>query len=104
MIKNLTPHTVVLPGMVIQPSGIISRVSQSNTVIGNHDGIELVNTVFGAVENLPEPQNGVLYIVSAMVRMACPDRYDLASPGDLVRDHDGNIIGCRNLIVNKPKS
>ena len=49
---------------------------------------------------IDDEQPDVLLIVSAMVRQALPDRKDLASPGDLVRDENGAVIGCGNLIIN----
>jgi len=61
-----------------------------------------VTTSYGRVEGLPEPETGVLYLVSAVVRAAVPGRADVASPGDLVRDGEGNVIGCRHLILNAP--
>jgi len=46
---------------------------------------------------MPEQVSGVAYIVSALVRSAYPDRTDLLIPHGLVRDDDGNIIGCRGF-------
>jgi hypothetical protein len=62
-------------------------------------GIPLSVVDYGDVTGLPAPVLGTIYIVSYMVRMACPDRYDLASPGELVRDKDGRPIGCKTLHV-----
>ena len=55
---------------------------------------------YGKVSNLPEPKDGVLYIVSAAVRTALPERNDLASPAHLVRDEEGRIIGCLAFEIN----
>jgi len=100
MIKNLTPHEVNINGVIFPPSGIIARVSQKNIVIGEFDEITLIRALYGDVVDLPEYKYDELLIVSAMVRTALPDRYDLASPGDLIRDEVGSIIGCKNLIIN----
>jgi hypothetical protein len=62
------------------------------------NGIQLVRKSYGSVD-LP-PETGDIYIVSNIVRQAFPDRKDLASPGDLIRDENGIVIGCKNLIVN----
>lgn len=35
-----------------------------------------------------------------MTGVACPDRLDLLSPGDLVRDEKGVIVGCTNFVMN----
>lgn len=96
---NLTPHAIVACGLTIAPSGNIARVATRNETVGDADGVPLTRQVIGAVEGLPEPTDTIL-IVSAMVRCAVPHRTDVASPGDLVRDAAGNVVGCRNLIIN----
>lgn len=53
------------------------------------------STVFG----IPEPQEGVFYIVSNRVRLAAPERKDILAPTDLVR-HDGQVIMARALMGN----
>jgi len=100
---NLTPHEVNLiheAGITTIPaSGVVARAAATPTPVGTIevDGAEipLVTTVYGAVENLPEPSADTLFIVSALTIQAAPDRLDLFSPADLVRDEAGNIIGCR---------
>jgi hypothetical protein len=103
-ILNLTPHTlnVVLADGVraIAPSGTIARVSSSQTQTGSVDGIPLFTTTFGDVVDLPAPSPDTLLVVSALVRTAVADRKDVVSPGDLVRDDAGNVIGCKGLIAN----
>ena len=37
------------------------------------------------------------YIVSQMVKSALPNRKDLLVPADVVRDKQGNILGCKTL-------
>ena len=100
-IINTTPHPINLPlGITIPPSGDLVRVSVQLNDAGNHDGIPLVRGTYGEVTGLPPQQDGVLYIVSALVRAALPLRTDLASPAKLVRDGDGNITGCEALEVS----
>ena len=69
---------------------------------GEIDGVPLAVVAYGEVTGLPDPAPGVVVVVSAMVRAACPDRADLASPGEPVRDEAGRVIGCRSLVVNRP--
>lgn len=94
MIINLTPHEVSLP------TGPVGRVSVELADAGHHDGVPLVRGTYGRVADLPEPSDGLMYVVSAMVRAACPHRDDLASPALLVRDEAGRIIGCEALEVS----
>lgn len=101
---NLTPHTVNLitasgETISLPPSGTVARVSSKSSPVGEVEGILLTRVTFGEVLDLP-PADGRTFIVSALVRSAVPSRGDVASPGDLVRDSGGNVIGCKNLILN----
>lgn len=123
MLYNLTPHTVRVfsanTGEIvveIPPSGTVARVEKiGNRQIGSetipvsnfgdngetweYDIPILVSTVAG-FSGLPNEQANVRFIVSAALRTACPDRLDLVSPADLVRDEAGNVLGCRAFEVN----
>lgn len=101
---NCTPHVInlITPSRVITlpPSGICPRVEEAFLGIAEVAGVEVVESDRGSVEGLPEPQDGVLLIVSRMVADACSEtREDLVSPGELVRDPQGRVIGCKNLIA-----
>jgi hypothetical protein len=102
-IINLTPHTVneTVTGEQFPPSGTVARVAATMTPQGDLNGIPLFTRQFGVVECLPEPVAGVIYIVSAIVADACPDRRDLVSPGELVRNADGQPTGCRGFVTRK---
>lgn len=104
MFVNLTPHAIVIvvgdTTLTIPPSGRVARVTSTSSPVGEVEGVPLHRVEFGQVEGLDNPQEGIVQIVSAMVRAALPGRADLASPGDLVRDSAGQVIGCRGLIVN----
>ena len=80
---NLTPHDIKLnDGTVYPATGKIARVA--NTFSNFCCGISKV--FYGEIENLPEPEDGTYYIVSAMVLAAnnskprCRRRGDLVSP------------------------
>lgn len=104
-ITNLTPHALVIvladgSTRTVAPSGAVARCRAINVPAGDADGIPLGRVTYGAVEGLPEAAEGVLYVVSGLVRAAVPGRADVASPGDLVRDAAGAVVGCRGLAVN----
>lgn len=99
-IINLTPHAINLPDRTLPPTGTVARCIEVTVPAGNIDGIEIIRRKYGEVTDLPDAQYETVYIVSALVRMARPDRHDLLSPGDTIRDADGKIIGAKNLIAN----
>lgn len=100
-VVNLTPHAVTVAGNTYPPSGSVARCSELSVHVETWDGIPLYHTSYGAPEGVPDAVDGILYIVSALVRVAAPHRRDLASPGRLVRDAAGNVTGCEGLIVNR---
>ena len=96
---NLTPHNITLVPCdggakeIIEKSGMIARVSTESEIVGsyrfNNKLFPIKKTRFDKVTDLPEPQNNVVYIVSALVRSAVPERHDVVSPTDLERDQNG---------------
>ena len=102
-VVNLTPHPIVIKQdggtRTILPSGTVARVGTKTVPAGEFDGIPLFKTEFGEVNNLPQQEAGTIYIVSALVKQRLPDRADVASPGDLIRDEAGAVIGCKGLNI-----
>ncbi|MFG1954327.1 hypothetical protein [Micromonospora sp. NPDC048830] len=116
---NLTPHPVavysvdtpdriepgsVLPLRVISPSAQHQPARLGQSVVGVDDlglGIPVEQVAFGTggggVTALPEPVEGVFYLVSLVVGLAAVERADLLVPHDTVRDLSGSIIGTRKL-------
>lgn len=127
MFINKSPHEVkILLGdgqaIAIQPTAPSARISTALAERDPIDGIPFAETVFGAVENLPEmaicpicanPQygppaceqcgqvwDGPYYIVSSIVIGALPNRPDLVRPDtgpDCIRDKQGRIVAVRRL-------
>lgn len=94
---NLTAHTIteVTSGQVFPASGKIARVKASTIKVGEHLGCPIYVSKFGELEGLPEPEEGVLYIISSLALNAVPDhRTDVVSPGSLQRDEHGKPVGC----------
>lgn len=101
---NKTPHDVKIVSeegetLKVFPSEGTIRLSAKTVEVGEIGGIRLTKTQYGDPEGLPEEADGVYYIVSAMIKAACPDRRDLLVPAEQVRDEVGRIIGCRSLGV-----
>lgn len=99
---NLTPHTlniVAADGSVvdIQPSGNIARVASSSAVVATINGINVTASTWGEVTGLPAAADGVVLIVSRMVKDRVANRADVMVPGAPVRDAEGKIIGASGL-------
>ena len=101
-IINCTPHPIhiIREGKVVQTlpvSGIVIRLKASTVSDEPINDIPTSRTQFGQAEGLPDQQEGIFLIVSQLVKSAFPDRTDLLVPAEMVRDEQGNIIGCQSL-------
>lgn len=106
-IINLTPHTINvvdangLPLASLESAGV-ARVSTTAVDAGNIGEIPIVSTVFGEVEGLPLPEEGVIYVVSALALSALAgSRADVVAPdtgpASAVRNDAGHIIGVKRF-------
>ena len=107
-IINLTPHALNImpegpdgPTVTIPPSGKVARCAvdrvQVDTITVDGISVPVNQTRFGAESDLPDPQPDTIFVVSALVAQAVPDRPDVFIVDDAVRDEQGRIIGCRAL-------
>lgn len=94
-VRNFTPHSITLRGKYY-PSEGIARCEEHTDLIGKISGIPIVKKSYGAITGLPEPEQDTIYIVSMIVAKAA-NRPDVFFPADLVRNGNGNIIGCDAL-------
>lgn len=99
---NLTPHAVDIytrDGYIqhVEPSGQLARLVETREQCDDIDNIAVSRAEYGEIEGLPEPQKGVIYIVSALTLSQCQHREDVFAPGPAVRDDKGRIIGCEGL-------
>ena len=93
---NLTAHTIneVTTGLSIPPSGRIVRVKASTLKVGEFAGMPIYQSNFGDVEGLPEPEEGVMYIISSLALNGVTNRPDVCAPGNLQRNEHGQPVGC----------
>lgn len=122
---NMTPHDIVVVSRenveqdekrqyivdadklvkiaVFPKSGILPRVTMQDKKVDEFDGVPLHQVAYGDIENLPKPQEGVLYCVSGLVASAGvkAGRKDLVAPGGLVRDraNPSVVLGCLFLQI-----
>ena len=105
-VLNLTPHAVTIHGaggesVTIPPTAPAARLEvtrQTCEPIQAEGGmvIPVSKPTLGAIQDLPDPAPGVIFIVSALVAEAAK-RADVMSPGALIRDPAGVITGCHGL-------
>jgi len=72
------------------------RLEERLEHVGNLAGVPLVRKSLVANISLPEPQEGVFYVVPLAVAQML-QRPDFVVPDDLVRDDQGRVIGCRRF-------
>lgn len=104
-IINKTPHPLTLVtengNITIEPTLPPVRVTESVHTIGtltmNGVPVPVTRKSYGEVENLPDPADNTVYVVSALVAARVPERLDVLITSSPVRDESGRIIGCREL-------
>lgn len=109
---NTTPHTahVELPcGATIDlpksqnPSRATVTTEHVRYESINGKQVELVREVYGTPENLPEPEFGVVLLVSRITAQAAQAAGrpvdDLRIPAVIIRDEQGRITGCTKFAV-----
>jgi hypothetical protein len=104
-IVNKTPHIVNYYNsemVTAFPSEGVARCKEIIKPVDHHHHcpVKLTVATYGDVVGLPEPMADTIYIVSALVRAAMPARKDLVSPGVLIRNPDGGVIGCSSFHCN----
>lgn len=111
--RNFTPHKLTL---LDGDDNVIAELESEGSarvqtferfseqlVFGNSD-IPVVETEFGKVQGLPEPERDTFLVVSRIVAAALPYRDDLLVPNTsptnsgAVRDEEGRIKGVRSLV------
>lgn len=102
MLLNLTPHKIVVRmddrDLEIPPSGQVARVSTNVEKLSPIHGIAVSRTVFGEVEGLPSPQEGVFLVVSTLVAQRA-QRADVISPdtGPSAIRENGQVVAVRGF-------
>ena len=105
-VLNLTAHEVRVivddgTAVCFFPSGRVARLREEVTELPSlslGDGLVPLTRVRyeSTVEELPDPQPDVIYLVSRVLAAAV-GRPDLVFPSEEVRDAAGRIVGCRSL-------
>ena len=96
---NLTPHSLIIDGTVYPVDGPAPRLGVDRKRLGEICGHAIVRSTMGAPSGLPERQDGVILVVSALVaeHPSVVGRDDLAYPGRLLGTLMGRLwglVGC----------
>lgn len=100
---NLTPHPLTIvegaESTAYPVDAPAPRLAVDRESLGCINGISVVRSTMGEPTGLPDPQDGVILIVSALVaeHPSVAQRTDLAYPGEAIRDADGKIVGAKGL-------
>ena len=107
---NLTPHSIFVTihpdflddrGIEYPASGQVARVAAVRGIAADLGPHRVMRQSFGAVEGLPGPVAGVIYIVSGMVLSALSgSRPDVVAPDtgpDAIRKN-GQIVAVRGFV------
>lgn len=98
-IINLTPHTINVGDRIFEPQGVV-RLSETTISAGSIDDIPIIYQKRTNVIGLPKEEKDIWVIVSRPVFDALPNRLDLLAVGEAIRDEQGRIIGCKNLVTH----
>jgi len=113
-VVNLTPHAIHLyenrydidpnvdkPLATFEPSGVVARVqaktiSMGNILIGKLRVGETI-TIHQEVNNVPNPREGVLYLVSYLVADSLKGRADIFCGANFVYNDRRQKVGMRTF-------
>ena len=103
--KNLTPHAIIVVSLEgaevpFPPSGTVARVATKQEALPNLGGFAVKKTTFGVVENLPEPEDDVVFIVSALVLGQVQNRPDVVGPdtGPTAIRVNGQVVAVKGFV------
>ena len=100
---NLTNHDIyeVTTKTHIPRSGKVVELHTATHDTAIVNNIRVFRTVVYGLSGLPAPQEGVMYIVSALAMNGIPaDRTDVVCPYKPVRNAQGKVYGCKGFRCN----
>ena len=105
MFVNLCGHDVVIEfdnrTLRVVASGTVARCSSETVRLGTFDGVPLTETRYFNPVGVPEPKDGVMYIVSKIVKECYPNRDDVVFPNETKRNGT-TVYSCQSLSPRSP--
>ena len=101
---NLIGHEITIVGYATLPKADKPcHVKTNQIIIGKIDGIPIAKTEFDSIVNLPDPEDGVYYIVSRICMDYVPySREDVLcvdTGSSALRDENGQVIAVTQLSI-----
>ncbi len=102
-------HLISLSAGSVEPARVAVAKERESTALVPVDytddgsvsqaAIPVFKAAYGELQNLPEPREGYIYVVSMLVHQAALElgRTDTTYPGEPIRDENGVITGCIGL-------
>ena len=108
-LRNLTGHPLTLSegnkGIRLPSEGrarIDSSINEDGDILVEGLSIPLLRLQERTIIGLPEPEEGVIYVVSGIVATAA-QRQDVVAPSRVVREEkSGRVKECKALILPTP--
>jgi hypothetical protein len=99
---NLIGHEIIIAGYATLPKADKPCYVKTNQIIiGKIDGIPIAKTEFDSIVNLPDPEDGVYYIVSRISMDYVPfnreDVFCVDTGTTALRDENGQVIAVTQL-------
>ncbi len=99
---NLIGHDITISGYGTLPKAENPcRVETRERVVGKVADIPIVETHFSEIQNLPEPEEGVYYIVSRIAMDFIPfnreDVFCVDTGPTAIRDENGQVVAVTQL-------
>ena len=101
---NVIGHDITISGHATLPkSDNPCRVETEQMIIGKLAGIPIVKTNFIKIVNLPEPEDGVYYIVNRIAMDFVPfnreDVFCVDTGPTAIRDQSGQVVAVTQLSI-----
>jgi hypothetical protein len=101
---NLIGHEITIAGYATLPKADKPCYVKTNQIIiGKIDGIPIAKTEFDSIVNLPDPEDGVYYIVSRIIMDYVPFKREdvlcVDTGTTALRDENGQVIAVTQLSI-----
>ena len=100
---NLTKHEIkdLISGEYYPVPENSAVVNVDEVIVSEEGGTQITKLIYKDIVGLPNPVDGVRYIVSAVILNALNgSRNDCVAPARPLRDSKGAVLGCRGFRTN----